>query len=178
MKGQTHLMGAAAFAIPAAALAGAPYLIVVGIVAGLSPDLDASDATLKHWSINLGDGKKGLRIKPFYFISEFVTIFFKHRGFLHSAWALIIFTLVALMVTMLAGLADFYFFALAVFLGYLSHLLLDGMTPSGIPLWGREKWHTVPEKYRIRTGSYIENLFIALFAAVVLYYLSLSVVNL
>ena len=178
MKGQTHLMGAAALVVPVAAIAGSPYLVVVGMIAGLAPDLDASDAMLKHWSFNLGSRKSGFKVKPFFFISLIANIFFKHRGFLHSAWALIIFSIVALLLSYIFGLAGCWGFTAAIFLGYLSHLILDSMTPSGIPLWGKEKLHVLPEKLRIKTGSYMENLFLAVFALVVLYYLSLSVVNL
>jgi membrane-bound metal-dependent hydrolase YbcI (DUF457 family) len=57
-----------------------------------------------------------------------------HRGFGHSLLSLIIFTIIALLISSLfadQGLAMLYAVALAA--GYLSHLLLDFMTYEGVP---------------------------------------------
>jgi inner membrane protein len=57
-----------------------------------------------------------------------------HRGFGHSLLSLVLFTIVALLISNLfaeQGLAVFYAVALAA--GYLSHLLLDFVTYEGVP---------------------------------------------
>jgi membrane-bound metal-dependent hydrolase YbcI (DUF457 family) len=71
-----------------------------------------------------------------------------HRGFGHSLFSLILFTIVALLVSsQLAdqGLAVLYAVSLAA--GYLSHLLLDFVTYEGVPWF----W-PLDEKYSLDLG--------------------------
>ncbi|PIN80155.1 hypothetical protein COV11_04530 [Candidatus Woesearchaeota archaeon CG10_big_fil_rev_8_21_14_0_10_30_7] len=82
-------------------------------------------------------------------ISKFVSLFFSHRGFLHSIFPPLIF-----------GWVLFHFFgysyALPFFVGYTSHLIGDMLTVQGIKLFNPFF------KFRIRglliTGSYAEKI--------------------
>ncbi len=81
---------------------------VILILASLLPDVDHPDSKL------------GYRIKP---ISNLIKIIFGHRGIMHSFWALFVFTYI------------FYLFSsysIPFFIGYFSHLFIDGFTKAGI----------------------------------------------
>jgi len=162
MLGVTHILLGAAAGVPVAALTNDPVLIGVAIFGALIPDLDASEATLKHWKLKLGEGKKGLTIKPFYLVSEFIRLFLPHRGWLHSLWA-------ALLVSLVATVGG-WGFGLAIFAGYLSHLLADSVTPTGVPLINKNSWHLVPARWRLPTGSQWEHLIGAIAGLIVLSY--------
>lgn len=58
-------------------------------------------------------------------ITKIFSVLFKHRGILHSIFALVI---ISALLYFYAGL----FFAAAFFLGYLSHLFSDALTADGI----------------------------------------------
>lgn len=165
-------MVGAAVGVPVAWAFNEPWLIGISLFASLVPDLDAPDATLKHWTINLGDRKTGFKFKPFELISAFMTLIFPHRGFVHSLYSALVFTLVGGLLSYGLGMAAWAGFTLALFIGYLSHLLLDALTPSGIPLLMNGDWHLFP-KLRIPTGSQWEHLMVAISAMVVLYYVML-----
>jgi len=79
--------------------------LLVAAFAGLLPDIDHS-------------GSKLGRYVPF------VGMIFKHRGFLHSIFPPII------LYVLLAGVHETV--ALAVFVGYISHLIGDAITKHGI----------------------------------------------
>jgi len=67
------------------------------------------------------------------------SFFFKHRGMVHSVVFMTGFSIAVFLITN----NIYYFLAFAV--GYLSHLLLDSMTPSGVAFF----W---PSKIRTRGG--------------------------
>ena len=92
----------------------AAFLILL-LLGSLAPDIDSSTSFL------------GRKTKP-------VSWLFHHRGAVHSFLAMIFFTLILLLIT-----PNFYY-ALAFVLGYLSHLLMDSVTPTGVPfLWPSKK---------------------------------------
>lgn len=164
MRGTTHMVVGAAAGVLAAAYFNEPALVGVALFAAIVPDLDASEATLKHWEITIsGKGKHRVGVKPFYLLSELVSRLLPHRSLLHSLWAAVILSLV----TLFAGWA----IALAFFLGYLSHLLLDSLSPAGVPLFLRPGWHLLPQKLWIPTGSPIESIVEVIGVMIVLSYL-------
>lgn len=179
MRGPTHLLVGAVAGVPVALVLSQPFLVGVALVAALVPDLDASEATLKHWSFTVGHRRSRRRIKPFYTLANFIGLIFKHRGWLHSLYGAIIFSLLlgvtaSLVVswsTTVSGLLAGLSFGLAGFSGYLSHLFLDALTPAGIMFLGNHKWHLVSERFRLPTGSPWEHLISALAAVLVLFYL-------
>lgn len=134
MQGTTHLL--------AGLLVGAlirPDLAIVAAcgVGALLPDLDHPNSLISR--------RVGVLAMP-------VHLSVKHRGALHSGLIVLILLGVAL------GISEsFRTPALAVVAGYASHLLLDALTVSGIPLlWPhRGRFRLL----RLRTGGLIENLF-------------------
>lgn len=163
MKGVTHAVFGALVGVPLALATGQPALVGVGLVAGLVPDLDASDATLKHWTITTGRGKHRREYKPFYLLSAAINALFGHRGFWHSIYCALIFGGIF-------GWWQGWAFGLTVAGGYLIHLLLDAATPSGVPIIMRGPWHLLPPRLRIQTGSEVEYLLLAIAAVIVLGY--------
>jgi inner membrane protein len=56
---------------------------------------------------------------------------FKHRGFTHTIWGLVFFS---------ACIACYRWnYGVSFAIGYLSHILLDSLTPSGIKLFGGKR---------------------------------------
>ena len=143
-----------------------PHLIlpVIASLFALLPDIDASDAKIKHL------GYKG--IKPLAPISFLASGLFKHRGFFHS-----------LLFGFLLYLLGWYFFAqntfpssyiIAALFGFYSHLLLDSLTKSGIYfLWPLNKtFHLLPKAITVKTGGlFDEILWITGSMATLLYYI-------
>lgn len=142
MTGKTHIVGG--FLVGVLATQALDINIgyaVVSAVGSLLPDIDEPKSTI------------GRKI-PGTFLIKFL---FSHRGFFHSLLATGLFYLILLMVT---GQA----LALLFTAGYISHLLLDAITPSGVPF-------LYPKKQRyslnlIRTGGIIEYAF--MFAMIIL----------
>ncbi|MBR9676968.1 metal-dependent hydrolase [Candidatus Woesearchaeota archaeon] len=112
MNGLTHLLIGYVFGLLFLKIYNAQnpavFIIFVGLAA-LMPDIDNSKSTV------------GNKIK-------IIGWLFKHRGFFHTLWAALMFSVLA------------YAFskeiAIAVLVGYTSHLLSDSLTPMGVrPLW-------------------------------------------
>ena len=87
--------------------------------------------------------------KKFGFISRIINIFFGHRGLFHSLFLGLILFFV------------FYYFnlkliAIAVLIGYISHLLMDGLTKEGVLFF--TPFSSLRLKGFIRTGSFFEYL--------------------
>ena len=89
----------------------AAVLLFVGT---LMPDIDDSKSTL------------GRKFKPIGWI-------FKHRGFFHSIFAMVFFTILVHVALDNTNLS------LVFMIGYASHLLGDGMTKAGVPLFFPKK---------------------------------------
>lgn len=164
MKGSTHAL-AGANTVWILTLFGGfswnPFLLLAGALGGLLPDLDASESKIKHLEVGWGRGKNRMAIKPFYLPSWIISSLFKHRGVLHSLFALILvgwgsFLLFLFLSQWVNFLASEFWLVLT--LGYASHLATDGLTRYGLPLfwpWQRNI-HFLPRFLRIRTGSLIE----------------------
>lgn len=99
-----------------------PNLYLLCLLGGLLPDIDIATSYF------------GRRFKIIGWV-------FKHRGFFHTAYAAIFFAAPL-------ALLD-YAYALAFLTGYMSHLLLDSLTPKGTKLL----WPIANLKGHIRTGS-------------------------
>ncbi|USN53661.1 MAG: metal-dependent hydrolase [Candidatus Nomurabacteria bacterium] len=166
MTGKTHFLAganAAAWTF-AASLPGQEVALItlIGGVAALLPDLDASNSMLQQSSIQLG--RRGPRLPLLRPLGMLLHALFGHRGLLHSLLALgIVIALTSLWQPPIAII-------IAVAIGYASHLLLDGVTPSGIPLFYPWKLRVRPPKMlRIRTGGFIDQLlFVSLSLGLVL----------
>ncbi len=111
-------------------------LVLAGALGALLPDLDHPQSALSN--------RVGIAGLPFRLLS--------HRGVTHSLIAAAAALLIAGMVPV-----EWRPYAIAAALGYSSHIVLDGLTVTGVPLlwpWGR--------RFRIgymRTGGLSERLF-------------------
>jgi len=145
MQGRTHALGGLLASCVALNLAGlkldpgaAMFAVGAGMVGSLLPDID-------HPNSAFG------RELPV--VSESVSFFVGHRGALHSFVAALCFGIAVWVVFQRFEFS--FLLALAFTLGYLSHLFLDMLTPSGVPLfWPLSKKFSVPF---VHTGSFLEN---------------------
>ena len=135
-------------------------LTVAAGIGALLPDLDAAESKIKHLRL-VGN------LEPFALPALLIHRTFGHRGLLHSALGLVLFSLLVGCPVAL-GLA--WPPALAGVLGYASHLALDACTRHGIPLWypKRQRYHLLPPQLRFVTGSLAEEVLLPLVALPVL----------
>ncbi len=135
-------------------------LAVCAALGALLPDLDDSESKIKHLKI------PGTSLKPFLLPAQVVHRTDQHRGLLHSIWGLGMAALCAMPFMFWVGWAPI----VALLLGYASHLLGDSATKSGIRLWypKSERFHLLPKKLRITTGSLAEDALLAPLGAVVM----------
>jgi len=167
MIGPTHLLLGAAAAVPVSVAANQPWLIVVGIIGGLWPDLDLSETTLANWRLTLSPksrGRPAVYITPFAWIGALAQSTGEHRGWWHSLPAALLFSSVA--IWLLGPVVGLSFLS-----GYLSHLLGDAATVSGVEIWPGYRWHLLPTGWRLKTGSPWEHIISAICGLTVLSYL-------
>jgi len=132
-------------------------LAVVAALGALLPDLDARGGKLQSLSI--------AGVRPLAPISAAAHAVLGHRGMMHSVTALLILGLLVTPTSIWIGFGPMA----ALMLGYASHLLADAGTPSGVPFFYPDlrRWHVLPRRLRITTGSVAEQaLFPFLLAAV------------
>lgn len=155
MTGRTHaVVGANAAWIVALAGSGDGRLflfVIIGALAGLLPDIDAGGAKIHHVAGGALGAFRGV---------------FSHRGFFHSLLAVVIVWFVATL-----GLRQFHELLPAVVtLGYLSHLVIDGLNFKGTRYlfpWQRE-FHLVPKWLATPAGGIVDQLLMILGLASVL----------
>jgi inner membrane protein len=144
MTGKTHLIigiGAGLLMVhylpQPTLLLTAATIAVVGVGA-LLPDIDSPESTINSW------------IPPL----RLLTLFFKHRGILHTVFIPIILTLIGFVYPQVNH------WLLALSIGYWSHLAADCMTVQGlfvlypVPF----KVHLLPYGLRISTGGIVEHI--------------------
>jgi inner membrane protein len=96
--------------------------------------------------IDQPNSKLGSKLKPF---TDIFSLLFGHRGFFHSLFSAVLFS----------GVAWYFLdreFGLGILVGYVSHILLDGLTESGVNLL-----HPVTNlriSGFVKTGGLIEHL--------------------
>lgn len=153
MTWSTHLMaGLSALwlfeLVPGTAPANIAIIAAGAALGSLLPDLDASESKIKHLSIS--------GVKPFLLPSQIVYNQVGHRSFLHSLIGLTYVAICCAALSALTGREG----AIALLVGYASHLLTDAATKSGIPLlYPRTKrFHLLPKALRLTTGSQAEEV--------------------
>jgi inner membrane protein len=118
------------------------FLLV--LLGSVLPDIDEKNSKVNRW---------------FGFLGLFIAFFAKHRGFFHS---LLFHGILFLIIS--------YFFntyyAFALFLGYLAHLVGDSVTPMGVQLF----YPFLKFKFRgpIKTGGFYESIVLVLLVVVIL----------
>lgn len=111
----THiLLGIVFFLLFKGFLAGNEIILLLLVLLGsLLPDLDSPHSKVSQWSGIVG---------------KIVSFFFRHRGILHSiVLHLLLFVIISYVFNV--------FYARALFIGYLAHVLGDGITPAGVKLF-------------------------------------------
>lgn len=147
MTWRTHFLGGIAMLWllpPGLSSSSLAWAVLFAVLGALLPDLDARESKLsnvKTWGVT--------PIKP---LARLLSRSLGHRGPLHSLVALLALSILASLP--LSILLD-PFAGLGLSLGYLSHLLLDACTRSGIPLLWPEpgRVHVLPAPLRVVTGS-------------------------
>ncbi len=145
MQGSTHIaIGfmtgatvAAHYHVPLYLETGA--VLTIAAVGSLLPDIDHPASKISH-SVKLFG-------RPFQL--------FAHRGLTHS---------LVVVVGMALFVAFFYFGTVdagALLRGYISHLLADALTKSGIRLWwpSQRRFRLLPKRIAVVTGSLVDWLF-------------------
>ena len=118
--------------------------VAILLIASALPDIDSYKSKL------------GKKIKP---ISFLINLFFRHRGIFHSPFLLILISIIISIINIEI--------AAAFFIGYLSHLVLDSLTPEGVMFFYPFSRKRI--KGLIRTGSLWENIFFILLLALCFY---------
>ncbi len=120
------------------------FLLLV-LIFGSLPDIDHS----KSWI--------GRKLRP---LSSLVELFFKHRGFFHSIFPVLI----------LFGIFVHYSLigiAIAVSIGYLGHLFIDALTKKGVSfLYPFSRFRV---RGFVKSGGTLENVFFFLLFVMFLY---------
>lgn len=117
------------------------------MLGALAPDLDAEQSEIKR-TLGLAGAVSGLLL----------TLFgVSHRGLTHYGITALLILILSGLLGWRLGYADV---GLAFGLGYLSHLLADALTVSGVPLWWPRPGlvHLLPRPLRLRTGGPVEQL--------------------
>lgn len=124
-----------------------PYFFIPLVCLGsLIVDIDTSRSSI------------GRKFRP---LSWFLEAFFGHRGFFHSLVVAFLFLLLSIY------LFSISFLAFAPVLGYLSHIFLDGFTPSGVPFL--KPFSNRRLQGPIVTGGVVEYVIFSLILALDLY---------
>ena len=151
MTWRTHFLGGIAalwILPPGVGLDSLALAVLFAALGSLLPDIDARESKIA--SLQIG----GVTwLKP---AAHLAYRRLGHRGALHS--------IVALLVLSIAAGVPLWLFlsplaAVGLALGYLSHLLLDACTRSGVPLYWPDtnRVHLLPMRLRITTGSRAED---------------------
>ena len=124
---------------------GKYFLIVFTLLGSLVPDIDAADSII------------GRKFKP-------ISMFLRHRGFFHSIILMVILGILMFIITQNS------YYTLAIMLGFVSHLVMDGLTRAGIPAFWPSKLRI---RGRFRTRSLSDWLLFLVFGIMDLLYLFL-----
>ena len=125
----------------------------------LLPDLDASESKIRSLAVG--------GVRPFVPVSILIHRMWGHRGLLHSPLGLVL----AACGAVILALFGYGLPALALLIGYASHLVADACTRSGIPGWPNRadrRIYLLPPRLRFVTGSMAEEALVPLIALVVL----------
>ncbi len=140
MRWTTHMVTGMVVAV----FAGQPPAgVIISGVASLLPDIDSQNSKLG-------------RMLPI--LSIPINLVFGHRGMFHSLLA-------ALIISFLSLKFLPAYIAISIIIGYLSHLFMDALTPSKIPLlWPYAKRFGLP---LVQTDSFVD-VFLSIILALIL----------
>lgn len=164
MKGITHSLGGVMAGVALVACSTPDLTTVEGIgtavsaigvatLGSLLPDIDHQHSTVS----------KKFRLLSFLYriVSVLGKLFrldvFEHRGVMHT----LVVPIILLISSFVVKDATVKYLLIAGLVGYLSHILLDGFNPMGVPLFSpfyNLKIRFLPKKICVRTGSASELL--------------------
>lgn len=118
------------------------YFIVILTLASSFPDIDSDKSKI---------GRK------FPIVSKLINLFFGHRGIFHSIFP-------PLILLFIFWYFNLFYIGLAIFIGYLTHLIADSITIEGINFL--YPFSNFRIKGLIRTGSLVESLLFLILIAI------------
>ena len=138
----THLTVASIFFLLLRSFTSEGYIILIAFLVFLGsifPDIDEPHSKINRWSG---------------FIGKIITYFSKHRGIFHSFWPYII-------ISAFLSYFSSWPYALAFFMGYLSHIFSDCLTRMGVaPLYPFSEQRIFGP---VRVGSWMEYVLLGIF---------------
>jgi inner membrane protein len=138
-----------------------PFGIIIAALGALFPDLDASESKIKNLKLSKKSGLLSL-IKPFEILGFILHKTFGHRGALHSLVGLVGFSFIAYLISNYFGEPLFFIY---FSLGFLSHLISDMLTKSGVEIfypWKRN-FRLLPRIIAIRSNSFLDEALFVIF---------------
>lgn len=154
MRANTHILSAILTSVPITLiLSHTPIIttysllqifIIVYVISTLMPDIDHEESKIsKHMPYFIS----------IYFINK------GHRGATHRLNAVFVYGLILCIIPILLQNIQLIIIPMAGMLGYILHLLMDGMTVSGIKNFvGNYNLYVLKPKYRFKTGSEEESI--------------------
>jgi inner membrane protein len=94
--------------------------------------------------IDLSKSKVGRRTRP---ISNIINVIFSHRGIIHSAY-------IPLALFLILYINNYTSVGIAILIGYIGHLLLDGLTKEGVNLF----YPFLEFRGLVRVGGFTEKI--------------------
>lgn len=184
-----HLLELAGWRIPGTETISEIIAATLGAVCGLAPDIDAPTASIANPSRGIARGVRrtmGLRRHsgaamllilasrlldlPVRFVSRRIQSWLGHRGATHSLGAMLLFSLNILIITLITN-AQYWELSIIAMAGYLSHLLADGLTYGGQPLYWpldhQRRW-LIPAPLRVSAKSLFANAGLSLISMTIL----------
>lgn len=137
-----------------------PLLFILVPFGALFPDLDGSESKIKHLRVPLYPTHKytPYSFEPLAPIAQAFHTVFGHRGVLHSLLALIPLFIIGALLHFKWGINIYY--SIMFMTGYLTHLLGDSLTKSGVQFF--YPWHKrirlLPRRVAICTGGWGEEI--------------------
>ncbi len=166
MKGASHLIlgvGAALLVHRTLPLGGDAVTVGAALgaaaIGSLLPDIDHDESKLRHMTGTARGSLGGCLASPL------VALLGGHRALTHT---LVAWLIVSLPVLAALAVGAGQGIALAFSVGYLSHVMADALTVSGVPLWwpvSERRVHALPRPLRFTTGSVIEYMIVVLVSA-------------
>lgn len=141
-----------------------PFGIILGALGALFPDLDASESKIKNLKLSKKKGLLSL-VKPFEVLGFILHKTFGHRGALHSLIGLAGFSFIAYLIS---SYFEEPLFFLYFSLGFLSHLVSDMLTKSGVEIfypWKRN-FRLLPRAIAIRSNSFLDEALFVIFGLI------------
>lgn len=141
-----------------------PFGIILAALGSLFPDLDASESKIKN--LKLGKKKSLLSlVKPFEVLGFILHKTFGHRGALHSLIGLFSFSFIVYLISSYFGEPLFFLY---FSLGFLSHLVSDMFTKSGVEIFypWKKNFRLLPRAIAIKSSSFLDEALFVIFGLI------------